>query len=288
MHLSKVLDLHVASELAFFLAIVPFQSKLFASYRISLSSWETNVVELDATFHPHGKVLSIPETEDARVIIYDDKIWLIDNHVDFPRKMTSWDNSVRVTLDESRLGASFFRGKNWAPFVYNKNLYFVYSLEPLRVLLCIWPEGRLEWVYGQDSKSDTDKLYVRGGSNAIVFNGHVYGVGRESFYIKRQDCKGEEIHDSKQHFPVLWSFPLSVLFKASHSVFEKLNPVQIRRFSHTFTRGVNDPTSLFVLESRIYVVISSCSCDCVPEVAHLNENMTNTLYEIKPVGRAAE
>ena len=188
LHLSKVLDLHVASELAFFLAIVPFQSKLFASYRISLSSWETNVVELDATFHPHGKVLSIPETEDARVIIYDDKIWLIDNHVDFPRKMTSWDNSVRVTLDESRLGASFFRGKNWAPFVYNKNLYFVYSLEPLRILLCIWPDGRLEWVYGQDSKSDTDKLYVRGGSNAIVFNGHVYGVGRESFYIKRQDC----------------------------------------------------------------------------------------------------
>mmetsp|Transcript_6520 Transcript_6520/g.19436 ORF Transcript_6520/g.19436 Transcript_6520/m.19436 type:complete len:167 (-) Transcript_6520:1040-1540(-) len=51
--MTKIADVTIENEPeAFFLAILPVNGTLFGSYRTSLTSWETNVIELGHDFKP--------------------------------------------------------------------------------------------------------------------------------------------------------------------------------------------------------------------------------------------
>jgi hypothetical protein len=303
--LRKVAEVNLTGETdPFFVAIVPHEDGLLASYR---TRWRhrTRVGYLDRNFELNKtKVIhEIPQVEDGRVVWWNNTNWLVDNHFDFPRVMVSFDGQTRIALDESGLGADFYRGKNWSPFVYLDELYFVYSLEPVRILRCVWPDAKLVWVYfdggaaisgnRKDTRSGVtashleidggNEPYLRGGTNALVFGGNVYGVARYSYQALKKTCKGREVSGFKEHFPVLWSLPVDGMFASDNLETRKLRRLRVREIEHPFTRGVNDPASLFVWNDEPHVSITSCSCDCDPSATDLNEYVRNEIYKITMV-----
>ena len=109
----KVKDIDVNDDPeAYFLSILAINSTLYASYRTTLSSWNTKVVQVSDQFEILTQTAKyIPNTEDARVIEVNGVGWLIDNHVLQPRAMTTLDGLRRVVLNTSELGPEFDRGK---------------------------------------------------------------------------------------------------------------------------------------------------------------------------------
>jgi len=279
--LIKVAEVDLNNEIdPFFLALIPQNDVLLAVYRTSWE-WRSRVGYLDENFHLQSVAFEISEMEDARIIWYNDSVWLIDNHFEKPRKVVSFDGTARFTLNESNLGPDFQRGKNWSPFVYLDELYFVYSLDPVKVLKCTWPGARLEWVYFDGSAPNETSLYLRSGTNGLVFGEHIYGVGRYSYNTHKRMCAGQEVLGFKEHFPFLWSLPLEGLFKHNRLSTDKVRQLKVRQIKHPFTRGVNDPASLFVWKHELHVTISSCTCECMPGMQELNEHVKNEVYKVQ-------
>ena len=275
--LQKVSDVLFDEQEAYFMSVLVLNNTLWASYRTSLSTWETIVVQLNREFRPlpQTKVV-ISEVEDARVFEFDGKGWLVDNHFMYERFIVSIDGKHRIRLDESQLG-DFSRGKNWSPFVYSSRLYFVYSLRPLRILGCDMDTGRLAWAYGgknEGKSEDPDTSWTRGGTNAVLHGGFVYGIGRQTKH-ETIVCDGAIFPNIAQHYPLLWRFPISTLQNGEPSI----EHAQIRQVRHPFVKGVNDPASLFVYDSTLYVTVSSCSCVCYPEFSFGNV-MNNTIFRV--------
>ena len=175
---------------------------------------DTEVVKTDETFKPsmeEAKATEIPNTEDARVIELKGKGSLINNHFLQSRAMTSLDGRRRVVLNTSKLGENFEIGKNWAPFVHQ--LLFVYSLSPLRILECDMPDGVLRWVHDSSENGNHPGLgdmLKRGGTNGVVHEDYVYGIGRETVY-EHIACSGVQHSNVAQHYPFLWCFHISLL-----------------------------------------------------------------------------
>ena len=280
--LVKVAEVDINETEPFFLSIMTHGDSLMGSYR---TSWAhtSRVGYLNDDFQLNV-AYEVPGVEDARTVVFDGTSWLVDNHPDFPRVMVSHDGTRRLTLNESELGVDFQRGKNWSPFVYRGELYFVYSLEPVKILKCEWPEGKLKWVFFDGHIQDATRSgyeYLRGGTNSLVFGEHLYGVARYSYHVKKKFCKGNEVNSWKEHFPVLWSLPLEGIFSSEDSLrTDKVRKLKIREIKHPFTEGVNDPASLFVWKEEVYVSITSCSCDCFPGATELNDYVRNSIYKI--------
>jgi hypothetical protein len=293
--MTKIADITIENETeAFFLTILPVNGTLFGSYRTSLTSWETNVIELGQDFKPlktkDGIVekTRIPKTEDGRVFVFDNEGWIVDNHFEHNRIMRTLNGRRQIELDTSKLGNAFVRGKNWSPFVFENNLFFVYSLSPLRVLRCSIPEGKLEWEFKADKENQIDigNMLKRGGTNAVVYGAYVYGIGRETKY-ENITCMGKSHLKTAQHYPFLWRFPLKVMrnttawisqSKAQDEVRMDNNIIQFREIAHPFLSGVNDPASLFVFNETLFVTVSSCSCACLPGFANSWQN--NAVFKI--------
>ena len=285
--ITKVKDIEFGTDPeAFFMSVLPLNGTLFASYRTTLSSWHTKVVKMDGDFTPSAseKVIEIPNTEDARVIELNGEGWLIDNHFLQPRAMTSLDGRRRVVLNTTKLGENFDRGKNWAPFVHQSRLFFVYSLSPLRILECDMPDGILHWVYRSSEAGDEMGLadmLKRGGTNGVVHQNYVYGVARETVY-QNIVCSGSQHSNVAQHYPFLWRFHISLLDSGASRALNQaqIGSVEFRKLIHPFDRGVNDPASLFAHDSSLYVTISSCACACLPEFRAGNEWHRNSVYKL--------
>ena len=298
--MTKIVDVTIENEPeAFFLTILPLNGTLFGSYRTSLTSWETNVIELGHDFKPlttkiggiekkSFKKTRIPKTEDGRVFVFDNEGWIVDNHFQHNRVMRTLNGRRQIELDTSRLGNAFDIGKNWSPFVFGNNLFFVYSLSPLRVLRCSMPEGKLDWEFKADKENQIDigNMLKRGGTNAVVYGAHVYGIGRETKY-ENIECMGKRHPKTAQHYPFLWRFPLEVMKNtttgfsqnnAQDEVRMANNIMQFRDIIHPFLSGVNDPASLFVFNETLFVTVSSCSCACLPGFANSWQN--NSVFKI--------
>jgi len=287
--LHKITDVTFAgASEAFFLSILPLHGSIFASYRTSLSSWDTTVVKMDSSFMPVPATQThISNTEDARVIEFNDEGWLIDNHFLKDRVMTTIDGSKRIVLDTSALGKTFERGKNWSPFVYEKRLFFVYSISPLRILECEMPQGKLLWAYradddssgaGLNSPRNLGNMLKRGGTNGVVYGEYVYGVARETKY-EQITCSARQYSNVAQHYPFLWRFSVHLLRKTRNSN----EVIEFREIRHPFRHGVNDPASLFVYNSSMYLTVSSCSCACLPEFRHENDWQRNSVFRVQLV-----
>ena len=73
-----------------------------------------------------------------------------------------------------------FIEKNWAPFVKDDNIYFVYNFEPLIILKYdMNPEGLCDIVYGS-LPFNIEPTYLRGGSNLIPYKDKYYIGGCHS------------------------------------------------------------------------------------------------------------
>jgi hypothetical protein len=126
------------------------------------------LVDLDAAFEG---------AEDVRLFSYDGALWGVCSRP-MPGAALSYGMSL-MKLDADLRGAEAItltspygsdREKNWLPIVHKGTLYFIYSFEPLVVLRCDIPSGRLDFV---------DPRYAKYSPSSFTFLlcGSASGVG---------------------------------------------------------------------------------------------------------------
>jgi hypothetical protein len=89
--------------------------------------------------------------------------------------------------------------KNWAPFVKDNELYFVYNYDPLIIIKYDFnPSGICKVIYTQGNCSlpiDTSKTYLRGGSNLHHYkDGYYIGCCYSRFYRVLKNWKEHYTH----------------------------------------------------------------------------------------------
>ncbi len=138
-----------------------------------------------------------------------------------------------ITLKSSKIKY----GKNWQPFIFKDQLHAVHELNPFRIIRIDETTGVAETVYESESYLPIFSSYdsyplARGGSNAIILEGHLVGIGHATSEIFR-------------HHPFIWSHQKS--FGTA---------ITFMDFFYHFTKhgySLIDPTSLFEDEEFLYV-----------------------------------
>lgn len=143
-----------------------------------------------------------------------------------------WD-SIRISM-----GDGLDAGKNWAPFTYNNEIYFVHEISPFRVVKL---EGDVVYsVFSQDLPADIQPLdsypSLRGGCNGLdIGNGQVVGFGHDNYAASR---------DSIRHRPFGWCVDM---------VSQSVNIVDID-FAWDNQFNIIDPTAFIVKDSQYYLM----------------------------------
>ena len=173
---------------------------------------------------------------------------------------------------KKKLGGDFFWGKNWSPAIVNMKVYFIYSLQPLQILRVDMKSGNLIWYFRERAVQFGQDIQIRGGTNALVLEEYIYGVGRISQFGSFTGCGGTW---KSNHFPILWRISL-VNFTAK----SKFLRAELHELHSPFISGVNDPTSLTVVRQTLFVAMSSCECECSKNFEKSGQNQNNSLYQI--------
>ena len=134
------------------------------------------------------------EAEDPRFVVCKDKVYVIFIC------LSPYENQYRtigisefdvwkpVFLQVNNMKKNFIE-KNWAPFVKDDEIYFVYNYDPLTILhYDLNPEGICNVVYIQGGASlpiDTSETFLRGGSNLIPYKDGIYIGGCHSRIFKK-------------------------------------------------------------------------------------------------------
>jgi len=118
------------------------------------------------------------EGEDPRLIILNEEIYVIfislspyekQNRCIGVTKFNEW-NPVFLQIENMKKNPI---EKNWAPFVKDNKIYFVYNYDPLIILFYdLNPEGICQVIFKQDNINlpiNTSMTYIRGGSNLIHY-----------------------------------------------------------------------------------------------------------------------
>jgi hypothetical protein len=118
--------------------------------------------------------------QDARIFVYRNDVWVVFNMLnkDSVRRMHIYNvsnsaggNAKALMIDNMDRGHT---EKNWTPFVFNGNLFFIYCFFPLVVLLCDTVSGTCKVVYKGDNRSiDVNKSF-RGGSPATLVKDNTF------------------------------------------------------------------------------------------------------------------
>jgi hypothetical protein len=157
---------------------------------------------------------------------------------------SSWE-SIRM-----RMGDNIDAGKNWAPFVYENEIYFVHEISPFRVVKL---EGDVVYsVFAKDLPAEIQPLdsypSLRGGCNGLdIGNGLVLGFGHDNYANTR---------DTIKHRPFGWCANMldqSVdIISVDHNWDDKFNII--------------DPTAFILKDGQYYLMT------CETELAwHISE-----------------
>ena len=79
------------------------------------------------------------------------------------------------------------RDKHWSPFEWNEKLYFVYSLDPFRVISCSIheQEAKCKFINGDIIHYDDTKMHLRGGTPFERYNGSYFiSIAHGTFFTK--------------------------------------------------------------------------------------------------------
>jgi hypothetical protein len=98
-----------------------------------------------------------------------------------PQLYIKMDNWIRL---EIQMAENINPGKNWSPFVYNNEVYFVHEVSPFRVMKLVGDTAST--VFTQEIKTDTMPIdrypVLRGGCNGLELdNGLVLGFGHDNY-----------------------------------------------------------------------------------------------------------
>lgn len=127
--------------------------------------------------------------EDPRLFIYNDIVYILFSCLSPTRciALTEFNNWNPVVLNIENFGRNPVE-KNWAPFVKDAKLFFVYNFDPLVIIEYNFnKDGICNVVFKQDNVSfpiDTFNTYIRGGSNLIHYKDEYYIGGTHSIFSR--------------------------------------------------------------------------------------------------------
>lgn len=182
---------------------------------------------------------SVVQASDPRIVSNGKKAWAV-MHNELGKDdwgATLLDLCNLKTIDITFKQKNIKYGKNWQPFIHNDELFVVHELNPFRVLKINEITGVAEVVYEAESYLPIFSNYetyplLRGGSNSIIKNDFLFGLGHTSSEVFR-------------HHPFLWSHQKG--FGTTVSFID---------FFYYFTKhgyALIDPTSLFEDDESIYI-----------------------------------
>lgn len=78
--------------------------------------------------------------------------------------------------------------KNWVPFVYEEEIYFLYSINPQRIVKANLTTGFCEDIYRKNYAIDWKYGPIRGGTPALLVDGHYLAFFHSSLLGREIDC----------------------------------------------------------------------------------------------------
>jgi hypothetical protein len=168
-----------------------------------------------------------------------------------------WD-SIKIQMEDD-----LPVGKNWNPFVYNEEIYFVHEISPFRVLKL---EGdTVKTVFSIDIDSDImpiDKYSVlRGGCNGLqISETTVMGFGHSNHASDVSDI------NSIIHRPFVWSVNMQT---------QKVDIINLD-FPWDSKYNIIDPTALITINDEI--VLQTCETELVWN--NNNQSGRHCLYKV--------
>ncbi len=127
------------------------------------------------------------DASDPRIFILGEKVYVLMivfspfEHQNYCLAITEFDNWNPVFLQIQNVPKNRIE-KNWAPFVKNGELYFVYNFDPLIVLKYDFnQDGLCEIIFSQiplnELPFNTSNTYLRGGSNLLPMEDQQHYIG---------------------------------------------------------------------------------------------------------------
>jgi hypothetical protein len=239
------------------------------------------------------------EGEDPRMVILNDKVYVIftceTNYKHMKRGIcvTEFDNYNPIVM---KLKNNIFNvvEKNWAPFVKNNKLYFVYNYDPLVIIHYDFNiEGYCDIVFMQENIQfpiNTSIKYLRGGSNLIPYkcendDGRYYIGGCHS-----------RVHQNGIHYnthiilldTIDWKivyFSKPVMYTLNESYLNKINNTNILRHESILPYHSNNlhiiqaPCSLYKMNDSYHITIDiNCHITLLYEIIFdINKQIKNYL-----------
>jgi len=187
--------------------------------------------------------------------------------------------------------------KNWAPFVKNGYLYFVYNYDPLVILSYeLNPDGICKVVFKQDNihlPIKTSNTYLRGGSNLIHYNDDYYiggchsriytGYFQHYTHIVLLDVSTWKlVYVSK---PVMYLCDIKEKLNSwnlspnSSKPLDTFNTILMDKTPHL----IQDPISLYMKDNKYHITINVR--DCVSLLYEIEfKNILDFVSYDKPMG----
>jgi len=162
-----------------------------------------------------------------------------------------------------KMGENLSVGKNWSPFVYNDEVYFVHEFSPFRVLKLEGDTVNTMFVAELESEIMPIDNYsiLRGGSNGLqISETTVVGFGHTN--------KASNVNDINTiiHRPFMWSVNMQT---------QKVDIIDIN-FSWDNEYNIIDPTALILMNDDL--VLQTCETQYVWN--NSNQNGRTRLYNI--------
>jgi hypothetical protein len=236
------------------------------------------------------------EGEDPRIFIINNQVYIIficlSPYIGQNRciGITPFEQWQPIFLQIENMKHNLIE-KNWAPFVKDNKLYFVYNYDPLVIIQYDFnPSGICNVVYKQDNVSlpiDTSTTFLRGGSNLIKYKDDYYIGGCHSRIHKKcyqhytniillDTNNWKLIYLSK---PVMYYYSMNVNLNAWHvnyrpsvKYIDKIHNI----LNDTTPNIIQDPISLYMKDNKYYITINVRDC-----VSLLYEIQFNKLLDLK-------
>jgi len=218
------------------------------------------------------------EAEDPRIFILNNEIYVIficlSPYENQNRciGITLFNEWKPIFLQIENMPKNYIE-KNWAPFVKNDKLFFVYNYDPLVILHYDFnQEGICNVIFTQENVNlpiDTSNTYLRGGSNLIHYKDDYYIGGCHSRIYK--NCFEHYTHivllDTKKWELVYVSKPIMFLCDVKTELncwwlspgckaLDTFHNILIDKTPNI----IQDPVSLYVKDNKYYITINVRDC----------------------------
>jgi len=219
------------------------------------------------------------EGEDPRIFTLNEKVYVaficISPYKDQKRciGITPFDNWNPVFLQVENMEKNAIE-KNWAPFVKDDKLYFVYNYDPLVIISYDFnPQGICNVVFKQNNCTlpiNTSNTYLRGGSNLIHYKDGYYIGGCHSRIFKKgfehythivllNTNAWELVYVSK---PIVYMCPLKDELNAwwTYPGYKKRLDMFNNILVDKTPNIIQDPISLYMKDEKFYMSINVRDC----------------------------